>query len=577
MLQLHLLTTLSLLVSFSAPLSAQSAPPEVSQAGIAPGFVRTPVGIEPQGERGLRHNSPEAQPGWTIIAPLNSRQVHLVALDGNVLHTWNTPDPPGASVALLPNGNLLRCGQKPDNPRFHGGGLGGNIQELDWDSKVVWEYQLASAERTQHHEAQPLPNGNVLVIAWEHRTREEALARGRDADAVSDEGFWPDVIVELRPLRSPGAHDGAHDGAANSASHGAEVVWEWHAWDHLVQDRDPAKPNYGRLADHPGRIDINADHRYKPKPAEESAEDRARREELEEQMAQLGYAGGAPPRDADAGAAPHGPGPHGAPRKLNPDWLHTNSVDYDPVTDLIALSTPHLCEVWVIDHSTTTTEAAGSTGGRFGRGGDLLWRWGNPKNYGLGSPSTASAAAMSSAIDVGAQRLFYQHDATWVRGAQLSEPTGAQPDAPPGAQAGELRLLILNNGGKRPDGDWSSVEEVILPLELSGTARGVTRLAGQPFGPALPSWSYADRARFFSAFISGAQRLPNGNTLICSGAPGQVFEVSRDGRIVWDYFNPLGGEIEPTEQGGKAPPKALFRATRIAADHPVLSRLLSGR
>ena len=61
------------------------------------------------------------------------------------------------------------------------------------------------------------------------------------------------------------------------------------------------------------------------------------------------------------------------------DWLHTNGIDYNAEYDLIVLSVPRMNELWVIDHSTTTEEALGSTGGRWGKGGDLLWRWGNPR------------------------------------------------------------------------------------------------------------------------------------------------------------------------------------------------------
>ena len=79
---------------------------------------------------------------------------------------------------------------------------------------------------------------------------------------------------------------------------------------------------------------------------------------------------------------------------------------------------------------------------------------------------------------------------------------------------------------------------------------------------------------FYSAFISGAQRLPNGNTLICSGAAGRLFEVTREGRIVWDYRNPLGGDVDPPDHAGKAPPLALFRGARYAKDHPGVRALL---
>jgi hypothetical protein len=361
-----------------------------------------------------------------------------------------------------------------------------------------------------------MPNGNVLAIAWEARTPAEAIARGRDEEHALKEGFWPDVVHEIRPTRPSGG----------------EIVWTWRAWDHLVQDRDPRKPGYGALADHPGRIDINADHRYE---VEETEDERLAREETERQMRELGYTGGAEPDDAPAGAdgghadaAPAGP-------KESGDFLHTNSVDYLPELDLIALSTPHLCEVWVIDHSTTTEEAAGGTGGRRGKGGELLWRWGNPRVYGLGAEQD--------------RRLFYQHNPTWLPGDLATDG---------------LRLLVFNNGGKRPGGDHSSVEELVLPFD---PVHGFVREQGKPFGPAEPAWLYADPGTFFSAFISGAQRLPGGHTLICAGAPGRVFEVTPDGRVVWEYSNPLGGELEPSPQGGKAPPKALFRATRIARDH----------
>ena len=187
--------------------------------------------------------------------------------------------------------------------------------------------------------------------------------------------------------------------------------------------------------------------------------------------------------------------------------------------------------------STTTDEAAGQTGGRWSRGGDLLWRWGNPRNYGAGSDAD--------------RHLDYQHDPTWVAGTNPAE----------------VRLLVFNNGMRRATKD-SHVEELVLPFDPRS---GFTRQAGAPFGPDAPAWSYSDGENFYSAFISGAQRLTNGNTLICAGAPGRVFEVTRSGEIVWDYWNPHGGDIEPSPQGGRAPPQALFRATRLAPNHPGLA------
>ena len=221
-----------------------------------------------------------------------------------------------------------------------------------------------------------------------------------------------------------------------------------------------------------------------------------------------------------------------------PDWLHTNAVAYQPEYDLIVLSSPHLCEILVIDHSTTSEEARIDSGGRYGKGGDLLYRWGNPRNYAAGADED--------------RRLFYQHNPTWV----------------PGETEGELRLLVFNNGGGRPDGDYSSVDELTLPFDPK---TGFAHEAGEPFGPHRLSWRYADKDNFYSSFISGAQRLANGNTLICSGAPGRVFEVTRAGEIVWEYRNPHGGDVAASAVAPNAPPKALFRATRIAKDDPAVA------
>jgi hypothetical protein len=470
-----------------------------------------------EGERGLRQREAGALEGYTLIAPLRSMSIHLVDMDGKVVHSWATRHQPGAVTRFLPNGHVLRGANLEGNPRFHGGGIGGRIEELDWDGKVVWEYELATAERTLHHDFTVMPNGNLLAIAWEYHAPEEAFELGRAANRIHDEGLWCDVVLEIEPVRPSGG----------------KIVWTWRTCDHLVQDERELGKNYGAPADFPGRIDVNADHRFDPG---ETEAERLAREERERQMQGIGYAGGKEPDPQDAAHAPDA-----APKpseKYDADWLHTNAVDYLPEEDLIVLSSPHLSEVWVIDHGTTTTEAANSKGGRRGKGGDLLWRWGNPRNYGMGDEQSTT--------------LFAQHNPTWVRGER----------------AGQYSILVFDNGDSRPGGEYSAVLELALPFD---PAKGFLRDEGWPFGPKEAQWSYTDRERFFSPFISGAERLSNGNTLICEGARGRVFEVTPAGLVVWDFYNPHGGEIEPSKQGGKAPSKALFRATRLPKDHPGLA------
>ena len=470
-----------------------------------------------EGERGLRVRTDGAWEGLTLVMPLVSTKAHLVDLAGEIVHTWETGFAPGGWAYLMDDGSLLHAARQDVEPKFRGGGIGGIIRRLAPNGDVLWRFDFADELRCQHHDLEPLPNGNLLFIAWERLSEADAIALGRRPDEVGKAGLWPDAVYEVRPTPPVGG----------------EIVWSWHAKDHLVQDFDPARPNYGVIADHPGRIDINFD--YVP-PAEVDEEALRAEAERKQQMAALGYGGGDDEDDEDEDAktkAAQGP----PPRDLDKsgDWMHTNAVDYDAKNDLIVLSSPELCEVFIIDHSTTTAEARGSSGGRRGRGGDLLWRWGNPASHDAGGKAE--------------QRLFYQHDPNF-----LSAPNG------------ELRLLVFNNGGQRHSGkDRSEVLELVLPFD---SERGFTTPERAPFGPATPAWRYEDADTFYSAFISGARRLPNGNTLICSGAPGRIFEVTAKGEIVWDYLNVHGGDFEAPDHAGKAPPLSLYRADRYALDHP---------
>ena len=124
----------------------------------------------------------------------------------------------------------------------------------------------------------------------------------------------------------------------------------------------------------------------------------AKPEELEK-LRSIGYVGG----------------PGRKPQAAQPDWLHINSVAYNPDLDQIMLSVFEFSEIWIIDHGTTTAEAAGHEGGKYGKGGDLLYRWGNPRAYRAGT--------------VKDQKLFGQHNAHWIprgfpaRGTSCSSTT----------------------------------------------------------------------------------------------------------------------------------------------------------
>ena len=431
------------------------------------GFVLAMDLAETHAQVGLRRTSEQAFDGYTLFAPLASTDTYLIDNDGLMVQQWESNYPPGASVYLLENGALLRTANPDDNEVISAGGEGGIVELFDWDGDLLWSFELNNKEARLHHDVQPLANGNILMIAWENRSVEEAIEAGRDTARITEGAVWPERIIEVDP----------------TASIGEEIVWEWRLWDHLIQDYDSTKANYGVVADHPELVNLNVPN-------------------------------------------------------LGADWVHANAIDYNAELDQLLISTPSFNEIWIIDHSTTTEEAAGHTGGRSGRGGDLLYRWGNPAMHNSGTETD--------------KKLFGQHDARWIEPGFL----------------GQRNILIFNNGRLRPGPDFSSIVEITPPLN----GDGIYELNGeQRFGPDTPTWEYvADPdTSFFSAFISGAHRLPNGNTLICEGNTGRFFEVDARGSIVWEYVNPVAAEgILPADAKPGQFRNAVFRATRYASDYP---------
>lgn len=498
---------LGLLASPGAPADDEPQPDEPPPDLFAP--------------RGLAVHEAGVAPGYVLVAPLSSTSTYLIDNQGEIVHEWPSAFGPGAAY-LMGDGTLLRCARLDDPPFFHGGGIYGRLERLGPDGTVLWTYDQADEQRMIHHDVELLPNGNILFIAWDRMDGRDALKHGRHPAATHEtEGLWPDMLFELRP----------------NLPQGGEIVWQWRMADHLVQDLDPRSQDHGDVTASPGRFDMNGEHRDQ---AALSAEEIARLDALDDQMRALGYVGG---DDTD----------EDKDRRKKPDWFHTNAVDHHAGLDLIVISSPRWSELYVIDHSTSTEQARGSSGGRWGRGGEVLWRWGHPRRHGAGTDDD--------------RQLFYQHDPQWLDGSNAGAASGQEG----AARADGLRLTVFNNGGDRPGGDRSSVDELLLPFD---PASGFLVEAGQPHGPDAPAWSYEDAPTFFSPFISGAQRLPNGNTLICQGAAGRIFEVTRDGQIVWEWRNDKGGELPPPKGVSFVPPFALFRATRYAPDHPGVVALL---
>jgi hypothetical protein len=476
------------LVLFTAQVDAQD-----SKSGKDKPDKKAEPGKAPPVKLGLSVNDPRAFQGYSLIAPLTGTSTYLLDMEGKVVRSWDSDCSPALCAFLLPNGHILRPGSLGSEAQVFGPGpgVGGRIQEFTWDGELVWDFRLVNARQLPHHDITPLPNGHVLMIVWDRKTAKEALAAGRRPELQGDSHLLPDSVLEIKPT-------GKTTG---------EIVWEWHLWDHLVQDFDKSKANYGNVAEHPELVNVNY--------GEDALAPIAATKDGAEKLKSIGYVGANP----------------GGGRRGNPDWTHCNGVAYNPDLDQICISVHAFSEFWIVDHSTTTAEAASHQGGKSGKGGDLLYRYGNPLAYRQGKKSD--------------QKLFAQHNAHWI------------PKGLPGAG----HILVFNNGSGRPDGTYSSVDEIALPVDDQGRYE---YKPGTAYGPDKPVWSYSapTKGDFYSFFISGAQRLPNGNTFVCSGANGITFEVTPEKEVVWKYINPAkGGMAGPGGFAVPAPPGTVMGRT----------------
>jgi len=222
------------------------------------------------------------------------------------------------------------------------------------------------------------------------------------------------------------------------------IVWEWNSWNHIIQDKFENLPNYGNINNNPNKININ-------------------------------YSVENPP---------------GGNFFASGDIMHANGLDYDENNDLIYLSVNYYDEVWVIDHSTTTNEAASSQGGNFNKGGDLVYRFGNPNTYN----------------SLGDKIFDKQHF----------------PNLLENGVVGEGNILIYANG-------VSNQQSYIYELQMPTSLQLLSNSNNEPD----IVWSFTDEDLFANK-LCGAVRLSNGNTLITESDYG-LWEVTNEGEVVWKY------------------------------------------
>jgi len=367
--------------------------------------------------------------GYTLIAPLSSNNAYLINMEGFVVKKWVSKNRAIANY-LTKEGNLVRS-YIISNQTFTFPGTTGGIEKFNFEGEKIWNWEYSTSEYSMHHDIEILPNGNILASVWDRKTSQEAIEKGRDPNLLFNSEVWPDRIIEIKPL----------------GNNNAEVIWEWSIWDHLIQDFDSSKENFGVISEHPELADINFSN----------------------------------------GEA---------------NFNHVNSISYIEEFDQIVISSRRFNEFFIIDHSTTKQEAASHFGGHYNKGGDFLYRWGNPKAYKTGSEAN--------------QKLFGQHDVTYIS----NKPNNSG------------NFLVFNNEKYE---NLSSVDEVNIPQQADGSYNLQPNINNYPLQTA---WSYIN-TEINSPIVSGARRLKNGNTLITSGTKGLLLEIDSDNNLVWKYSLPL--------------------------------------
>ncbi len=421
------------------------------------------------------------------------------------------------TYALDLDGNVVHSWPIGGNPRLLDNGNlfardSDGFQEVDWDGNIVWSYRDTRPNYQPHHD---------YVRGYNPKLGEMTTFYIANRDVSQEEC----VSLGCDPAND---YTGAQIDTIVEVNMDGEIIWEWRFVDHLVQDRYPDKANYvgeGKtIADYPGRLNVNL------------------------------------------------PG-----RPVRRDWLHLNAMDYNSELDRVMFDTVQ-GEVYIVDHGNTFVPGNPEASIALAEGprGDLLWRFGDPARYGQGDPPSINEDWTGSSP--GHKQIGGIHDIQWI------------DEGRPGAG----NILLFNNGQylfeRMPqsyvyeinpylDANGNDTGSYVNPPDAgyyvweSDNPRNTHKMAKNVSNQIV--WMYGSRSgqNFFSHIGSGAQRLPNGNTLICADTEGHIFEVTADGELVWEYINPVTTDGEIVAEMIDVPPmhNPVFRAYRYSASHPAFA------
>ncbi|MFA7082327.1 MAG: aryl-sulfate sulfotransferase [Bacteroidales bacterium] len=129
---------------------------------------------------GMFVNEEDSFNGYTLFTPMRSSTIYLIDNQGRKINSWDTNSEKTIGAYLSENGDLV-VSKTPNGASIINGPIAtGIVEKYDWNGNLLWTFELNNAEARLHHDFEVLPNGNVLMVAWEIKTTAEAIAQGRD-------------------------------------------------------------------------------------------------------------------------------------------------------------------------------------------------------------------------------------------------------------------------------------------------------------------------------------------------------------------------------------------------------------
>ena len=404
------------------------------------------------------------------------------------------------------NPHLLDDGNILDASKDDPSGFQG-FKEVDWSGQTVWEYTEKREGYAPHHDWVRIFNKKLKAPTTLY---------------IANRSITHEQAIAAGADPKKGPYEGGQMDAVVEVDMQGNVIWEWWFFDHVVQDVDPTKPHHvgtGKtIADHPGLINLNL------------------------------------------------PG-----RPLKRDWLHCNSMDYSAESGHIVINSVQ-GELYVVDHDGTFVagDPAAGIAKAAGPAGDFLYRFGDPARYAQGDPPRVLENWDNATS--GHKQMGGSHDVHWIRpglpgaghlmvfnnGQYLFQRT-------PHSSALEINPFLDTNGrdtGKYVNPPDAGYRRETYDKDTHNSPRQISKQV---------VWNYesVNSHGFFSHIGSSAQRLPNGNTFICSDTEGHFFEVTADGKLAWEYINPITRDGAVKTLGDVLPmTNSAFRAFRYSVDDP---------